>query len=205
MALHLEQLETRHLLVGSRGRTGVIGEEIVPRILGTIEDHANVVVASAQGSRTYSLRRDSKIGASVSRSQSSAARSGARHCWFHGCPPELHPQSLPSAQRHGRNSRNCFRRSRPYASADAFEKFTVVGELGDASPVDLVEGITERHFAIVMVVAITLAVGRDVDELVGLDARRRIRSTGDRRNVCRRSVIPRTQRPEKSGRHRKTS
>ena len=49
-----------------------------------------------------------------------------------------------------------------------FEKFSVVGKLGDSALVDFVEGITQSHFAIVMVVAITLAIGRDVDELVAL-------------------------------------
>src|SRR5262249_40034967 len=58
------------------------------------------------GSLTKPLASFSNRPTKVSRNQSSALRSGARHCCVHsGCPPELHPQldfhlSTPCTQLH---------------------------------------------------------------------------------------------------------
>ena len=50
---------------------------------------------AAHGSLKTFLPSPSNRGAMVSRSQSSASRSGPRHSWFHPrLPPELHPQLL---------------------------------------------------------------------------------------------------------------
>src|SRR5437764_15307672 len=64
------------------------------------------------------LASASYLGATVSRNQSKACRSGVRHCWFQSeWPPELHPQSL-------------FQRSMPWAQLQELLPITLASWIG---------------------------------------------------------------------------
>ncbi len=103
-----------------------------------------------------------------------ASRSRSR-AWRSGAAPLLVPSGVAgrysrswsaSARRRGRNSRRCFRRSRPARTGgEAFEELAVVGHVDVLVVFEPEHGVGERHLAVAMVVAVTLAVSGDVGEL----------------------------------------
>src|SRR4249920_1337279 len=147
----------------------MIGKESLPGFVRTIEDDANVVVASAPGIANIFLeaRFENRIQLVTEPVKRGSQRS----------TPLLVPRmtariaaaiAAPTLDAMDTTPRAVFHDLDVMPRRMLFEKFSVVGKLGDSALVDLVEGITQSHFAIVMVVAITLAIGRDVDELVAL-------------------------------------
>jgi hypothetical protein len=169
MALHLEQLENSHLIVGIKGTNRMIDKKGLPGFVGTIEDNANVVVASDPRIANIFLEarfenRSQLVTEPVKRgSQRSTPllvpRMTARIASAVAAPTLDSMDTTPGAVFHDLDV---------MPRRMLFEKFSVVCKLRDSALVDFVEGITQSHFAIVMVVAITLAIGRDVDELVAL-------------------------------------
>ena len=198
--LHLEELQgARSALPRRSVPARVPREESVDALGRAVEDHVDVVVARLPGvGEQAPPRRSSKSGASASRSQSSASRSGARQAWFQpGCAPVWQPQSLrqrstPCAQLQEVLSRDLDLVRRADASRGTRRSWS--GARARAR-LDRVERVGERHVAVAVVVAVGLAVGGDVDELRPAPRRRRRRPARRPAKLARRERAAARRRP----------
>ena len=124
--------------------------------------------------RRRTSRPPAPRGAPARRAASRApARSGARQAWFQpGGPPVLQPQSSRQRPTPWTQLQAVFSTiSTSCAGGCARQVLAVVGQPGEAVRLDVVEGVGERHLAVAVVVAVGLAVGRDVHQLVVLRVR----------------------------------
>src|ERR1019366_3751620 len=169
MTLHLEKFEGSDLLVGLERPDRVINEECFPGLLGAIKNYADVVVASGPWVADIVLQTRLEDGSQ-----------------FVAQPVERRPQrsapllvprmsagvastiAAPAFDAVDATPRTVVDDLHEMFGGMFFQKFAVVGELGDVPSLDFVQCIGERHFAMVVMMAVAFSVGGDVNQLRSL-------------------------------------
>ena len=119
-----------------------------------------------QGSLNRAAPSRSKIGARLSRSQSRAFRRGSRHCWFQPRPSARVASAVPEppVDAVGTAPRGSFDNFDLHGRRVQLQVLAVDGQADILARLDEVEGGGQRHVPAVVMVAVRLAVGGDVDE-----------------------------------------
>ncbi len=166
VTLHFEELERGDAIRGGQLAGGMGAEEAVDILRRAVENHVDVLVARgpriAKSGRPFSSKRD----ATVSRSQSSAWRSGrAPFLIPAGVPAGVAAAiAAPALDAVDATPRAVFKNLHAMNRRMALHVFGVVGDFGEVARFDGVEGEGQRHFAHFVMVAEGLAVGGDVDQ-----------------------------------------
>ena len=143
MALHLQKLEGRHLLVRLKRADGVVGEKCSTGFLGAIENHANVVVAGGPGVADIFLQSRLEDG---SQSVAQPVERGPQRS-----APLLVPGmsagiastiAAPAFDAVDATPRTVFDDLDEMLGGMFFKKLAVVGKLGDVLSFDFVQGVS---------------------------------------------------------------
>src|SRR5512133_754275 len=167
VALHFEKLKGARLLFASELMRGVMGEVGGEACRRAIENYVDVCVASSPGIfeelGSFSLVGCCEIVAQGVEGSTQWSAPVLR-------PSRLHARVTAAIAAPALNAV----RTTPRGVIDDFDFvcgrmlfkiFAVVGELGEIVGLDVLHGIRERHLAVAMVMAVGLAICRDVHQL----------------------------------------
>ena len=166
VATELHELPDGRAFFGGELAGGVLGEETIFGGGGAIEDDVDVSVAG--GPEIVKQRLGDGFG------EGAGAVTEEVKGIAEGSAPLLVPAGLaavaaavraPALDSVKAGPRGVFGDLGLPLGWEAGEELGVVGELGVAAILDPVEGVTEGHFAVLVVVAVAFAVGGDVGEL----------------------------------------